>query len=102
MPTHHATAPKAGRLNLRVTHDADRLIREAATLSGQDLTSFVMSAAIDRARAVLAEDAIVRLSTRDAEALLEVMDREPAPVPQLVALLQRAKAARAADPVDDD
>ncbi|MEY3734400.1 MAG: hypothetical protein RL347_1759 [Actinomycetota bacterium] len=98
MTAHDAPAPKHGRLNLRLTYDADRLIRQAASLSGQDLTSFVLSAATDRARAVLAEDAIVRLSALDAEKLIEAMEREPASVPRLVELLRNAGSAPASDP----
>jgi uncharacterized protein (DUF1778 family) len=93
MTTQHGTAHKAERLNLRVSRDADRLIREAAMLSGQDLTSFVISAALDRARAVIAEDSIVRLSSADAQGLLDAIAQDPAPVPQVVELLRRARVA---------
>lgn len=45
-------------MNLRCSAEAIATLREAAELQGQDLTSFVLGAALDRARSVLAEDRI--------------------------------------------
>ena len=45
-----STATKSDRLNVRLTSDANQTIREAASLAGQDITSFVLSAALDRAQ----------------------------------------------------
>ena len=86
------SAAKSARLNMRLSPDADGLIREAAAISGQDVTSFMLSAALDRARALLIEDSLVRLSTRDARALADAIDRDAAPVPQLVEVLRRPQA----------
>ncbi|MFZ4511338.1 MAG: DUF1778 domain-containing protein [Candidatus Nanopelagicales bacterium] len=83
-------AGKAARLNLRVSVEADLTIRKAAALSGQDVTSFMVSCALDRARAVIAEESIIRLSSTDAEALVAVIEQGEEPVGQLVELLQRA------------
>ena len=60
---------KTERLNLRCSEQAVALLREAAELQGQDLTSFIMSASLDRARAVLTEDRVLRL-TPDGEGAL--------------------------------
>lgn len=92
MPQNQTT--KTERLNLRLSPESDRLIREGATLSGQDVTSFMMSAALDRARALVIEDSLVRLSPLDARDLSDAIDREAVPVPQLVELLRRAGDAR--------
>lgn len=44
---------RTARLNMRLTPQALQLIREAAAAQSQDVTSFVLGAALDRARAVL-------------------------------------------------
>lgn len=85
---------KSERLNLRLSPESDGLIREGATLSGQDVTSFMVSAALDRARSLIIEDNLVRLSPVDARDLIQAIDRETSPVPRLVELLRRTKDDR--------
>lgn len=85
------SAVKSARLNMRLTPHADGIIREAAAIAGQDVTSFMLSAALDRARALLIEDSLVRLSPRDARVLADAIDRDAAPIPQLVELLRRSQ-----------
>lgn len=85
----HKQQTKSERMNIRVSADALSTIREAAGLQGQDLTSFVMGAAMERARAVLAEDQLLRLSPQAVIQLERALDREPAAVPQLAALFRK-------------
>ncbi|HEY2877670.1 DUF1778 domain-containing protein [Nocardioides sp.] len=80
---------KSERMNIRVSADALSTIREAAALQGQDMTSFVMGAAMERARAVLAEDQLLRLSPQAVTQLERALDREPAAIPQLAALFKK-------------
>jgi len=80
---------KTERLNLRVSLDAVATVKEAAALQGQDMTSFVMGAALERARAVLAEDRLLRLTPHEVTQLERALDREPQVVPQLAKLLER-------------
>ena len=82
-------APKDARLNMRVTSEALETVKEAAAIQQQDVTSFVLGAALDRARAVLAEERILRLSPHDLTQLEAVLDRDPQVIPQLAALLNR-------------
>ncbi len=82
-------APKDARLNMRVTSEALETVKEAAAIQQQDVTSFVLGAALDRARAVLAEERILRLSPHDLTQLEAVLDRDPQVIPQLTALLNR-------------
>jgi len=44
---------RTARLNMRLTPEALLLIREASAAENQDITSFVLGAALNRARAVL-------------------------------------------------
>lgn len=47
---------RTARLNMRLTPQALVLIREAAAAQNQDITSFVLGAALDKARTVLTRD----------------------------------------------
>jgi len=60
---------KDQRLNLRLSSDALAQLKDAARVSQQDLTSFLLSAALDRARAVLAEDRVLRLTASEVKQL---------------------------------
>jgi uncharacterized protein (DUF1778 family) len=85
---------KSERLNLRASADAVSTIREAAALQGQDMTSFMMGAALERARIVLAEDQLLRLSPQAVLQLERALDREPEAIPQLSALFKKYGADR--------
>lgn len=82
---------KTERLNLRISAEALTTIREAAATQGQDLTSFVLGAAMDRARAVLAEERLLRMTPVEVMQLEKALDREPQIVSQLAALLDRQR-----------
>ena len=84
---------KSERINVRLTPDALETIRAAANVQQQDLTSFVLGAAMERARAVLAEDRILRLTPVEVNQLEKALDSEPEVVPQLRAFLQRISEA---------
>lgn len=84
---------KTERLNLRCSEDAVATLREAAVLQGQDLTSFVLGAALDRARAVLAEDRVLRLDPAAILQLEKALAAEPTAIPQLARLLNGARQA---------
>lgn len=86
MPT---AAAKSERLNVRLSLEALETIREAASVQQQDTTSFVLGAALERARGVLAEDRLLRLTPHEVNQLEQALDREPEVVPQLAALLRR-------------
>lgn len=85
---------KSERINVRLSPDALEMLRAAATVQQQDLTSFVLGAAMERARAVLAEDRILRLTPHEVNQLEKALDSEPEVVPQLRAFLQRFSEAR--------
>lgn len=80
---------KNQRLNLRVSEETLDTVREAAALQGQDMTSFVMGAALERARAVLAEDRLLKLTPHEVVQLEKALARDPQVVPQLAAMLRR-------------
>jgi uncharacterized protein (DUF1778 family) len=87
---------KSARINLRLSPDALETIRAAASVQQQDLTSFVLGAAMERARAVVAEDRILRLTPREVNQLERALDSEPEVIPQLQAFIRRVTANREA------
>jgi len=88
---------KDQRLNVRLSMEALEQIKEAAVISQQDVTSFLLGAALDRARTVLAEDRLLRLTPHEVVQLERALDREPEVVPQLAALLRRVGAQQEVD-----
>lgn len=85
---------KSARINLRLSPEALESIRSAARVQEQDLTSFVLGAVMDRARVVLAEDRILRLTPHEVTQLEKALDSEPEVIPQLKALIQRISGDR--------
>jgi uncharacterized protein (DUF1778 family) len=83
---------KTDRLNLRCSAATLATLREAAELQDQDLTSFILGAAIDRARTVIAEDHALRLTPHEVLQLEKALDQDAAVVPQLAALLRSVRA----------
>ncbi len=86
---------KTDRLNLRCSAESVATLREAAEVQGQDLTSFIMGAALDRARSVLAEDRILRLDPAEVLQLEKALDAAPTVVPQLARLLRGVRTPEA-------
>src|SRR5580658_10078866 len=80
---------KSARINLRLSPESQEIIRAAASVQQQDLTSFVLGAAMERARAVLAEDRILRLTPHEVNQLERALDSEPEVVPHLRAFIRR-------------
>lgn len=80
---------KKERLNLRVSTEALATIKEAAAVQSQDMTSFVLGAALERARSVLAEDRLLRLTPEAVLQLERQLDREPEVIPQLARLFAK-------------
>ena len=80
---------KSARINLRLNPESFETMRAAASVQQQDLTSFVLGAAMERARAVLAEDRLLRLTPHEVNQLEQALDSEPEVVPQLMAFIPR-------------
>jgi uncharacterized protein (DUF1778 family) len=85
---------KSARINLRLSPESLETVRAAASVQQQDLTSFVLGATMERARAVLAEDRLLRLTPHEVSQLERALDAEPEVDPQLRALIRRINADR--------
>ena len=85
---------KSARINLRLNPESLETIRAAAGVQQQDLTSFVLGAAMERARAVLTEDRLLRLTPHEVNHLERALDSEPEVVPRLKAFIRRLNEGR--------
>lgn len=85
---------RSARLSMRLSPEALATIREAAATQQQDVTSFVLGTALDRAREVLLDDRVMRLTATEAERLEAVLDAEPRVIPELAALIREVKGRR--------
>lgn len=82
---------RSERLNVRLSPEALSTIREAAAVQQQDLTSFVLGAALDRARSVLMEDRLMRLTPHEVKQLEDAIERDPQVNEVLAARIQRVR-----------
>jgi uncharacterized protein (DUF1778 family) len=80
---------KSARINVRLSPESLETIKAAASVQQQDLTSFVLGAVMERARAVLVEDRLLRLTPHEVSQLERALDSEPEAVPQLQTFIRR-------------
>jgi uncharacterized protein (DUF1778 family) len=74
-----AEALERGRITARVPKNVRERLEEAASLSGATINQFVVQAAVDRADEILERERVTRLTARDAEWLLNILDKPPRP-----------------------
>lgn len=67
--THSANA----RINLRLKHNAKRVLERAASFEQQTVSKFVLLSALARAEKTIQKHEVVRLNARDAEAFLNAL-----------------------------
>lgn len=93
----NAISPKQDRIGARVPHEVYLTLCRAAELSGATVNQFLVQAALKEAQAVIERERVLRLSTRDWDCLLDLMDNPPEPNPALQSALQRYQESRQAD-----
>lgn len=74
---------RSRRIDVRVSDEQDAIIREAAAASGQTVTAFLLSAAEERARAVLDHRRHLVMSDRAFAAFASALDPPGETVTQL-------------------
>jgi uncharacterized protein (DUF1778 family) len=80
------TRARTRRIDVRVTDAQDAVIREAANLAGETVTSFLLTAAEDRARELLDERRHLTMAATSFRALADALDEPGEAVPELVEL----------------
>ncbi|MDR2153670.1 MAG: DUF1778 domain-containing protein [Burkholderiaceae bacterium] len=83
----HAVVEDSKRMSLRISPEAKSRIVRAAALRRADMTNFVTQAALREADAVIAEAQRLRLSERDYQKILDLIENPPPPNAKLQAAL---------------
>ncbi len=81
-----AATTKDARLNLRLRAADDELIRHAAEQTGQTVTEFLTTSAVERAHEVLADQRTFVLDGATWDQFVALLDAPVRPDPRLVAL----------------
>jgi len=91
-----STAPSktSARLDFRLNLDAKLLIEQAAAAKGQTVSDFAVSTLVRSAEEVLESLERRRLSDRDRERFLELLDRNDEPNPALKRAARDYKRSR--------
>lgn len=71
-------ALKRARVELKTTAAAKELLSLAAALDGTDLTAFILTTAVERARKVVSEHSTITLTRNGQEALARLLQAPPA------------------------
>jgi uncharacterized protein (DUF1778 family) len=91
MPTREA---KNERIEIQVTPDEKRLLMKAAASRGMDVSAFVMSVVLPRAREVIAENERFSVDAEQLAQVLELLEHPPEPTEELVAAMRAARQRR--------
>jgi uncharacterized protein (DUF1778 family) len=78
-----------GRLNFRLTAEQERALRDAAALTGQSVSGFVLSSAVERAHVLLERANTIELSDAAFRRFVATLDEPAEVVPELVHLFRR-------------
>lgn len=84
-----SSSARAERIELRTTAEEKQLLTAAATYERTDVTTFVMRKVLPAAREIVEREEGMKLSGRDTQRVLELLENPPKPTPRLL------KAARA-------
>jgi uncharacterized protein (DUF1778 family) len=80
MPTmKHHNSDAVARINFRLPNEMKEVVERAATASGLTLTDFAIQALLERANEVLRDYEARKLSDRDRDQFLALLDEEPVP-----------------------
>ena len=77
------------RIDFRIRTDHKLLLERAATYAGQTVTGFAMSTLVERATDVVSQHETLRLSNRDRDRFLELLDDMSEPTPALLRAARR-------------
>jgi len=88
---------KQDRIGARVPREVYEMLCRAAELSGATVNQFLVQSALKEAQAVIEREEVIRLSPRDWNWLLELMENPPKPNPKLKAAMKRYQKARRDD-----
>lgn len=88
---------KQERIGARVPPDVYEILNRAAALTGATVNQFLVQSALKEAQAVIEREQTIRLSQRDRELLLDLLEKPPKPNARLSAALKRYQKSRKAN-----
>lgn len=88
---------KQDRIGARVPHDVYETLCKAAELSGATINQFLVQSALKEAQAVIEREQIIRLSVRDWDWMLDLLEHPPKPNARLKAALKRYQKTKRDD-----
>lgn len=91
-----ATA-KQERIGARVPYDVYQTLNRAAELTGATVNQFLVQSALKEAQAVIEREQTIRLSRRDCERLLDLLEKPPKPNARFKAAQKYYRKAKRAD-----
>jgi uncharacterized protein (DUF1778 family) len=83
-----ANDTKTERLDFRVSVETKRRLEEAAAFRGQSVSSFALGAILEKVEEVCCTTAVTRLSERDREVFVSLLDRDTEPNAALLAAVE--------------
>ena len=78
-----------GRLNFRLSAEQERSLRQAAALTGQSVSGFVLSSAVEHAQELLERANHIELSATEFRRFAAELEKPAEVVPELVDLFKR-------------
>ncbi|MGN6425705.1 DUF1778 domain-containing protein [uncultured Leifsonia sp.] len=90
---------KTERINIRLSEEARDLLRDAAELQQQDLTSFILGPALENARAILLQAALLKLTPLEVNQIEQVLDSPAVASKPLADLIQQVRSSQDRQPV---
>ena len=88
---------KQDRIGARVPHDVYETLCKAAKLSGATINQFLVQSALKEAQAVIEREQLIRLSVRDWNWMLDLLENPSKPNARLKAALKRYQKAKRDD-----
>src|SRR4030066_1666656 len=88
---------KQDRIDARVPHDVYETLCKAAELSGATVNQFLVQSALKEAQAVIEREQIIRLTVRDWDWMLDLLEHPPKPNARLKAALKRYQKTKRDD-----
>lgn len=92
-----AATAKQDRIGARVPHEVYEMLCRAAELTGATVNQFLVQSALKEAQAVIEREEVIRLSPRDWNWLLDLLENPPPPNARLQAALERYQKAQRDD-----
>jgi uncharacterized protein (DUF1778 family) len=92
-----STPPRSERIGARISPEVYQTLTRAAELTGATLNQFLVQSALKEAQAVIDREQTLRLSRRDCERLLDLLEHPPKPNARLKAASKRYQKAKRAD-----